>query len=268
MVARNQRMDLPESGTNGVYRIILSSGYFYIGSSSNIRSRIIHHLAMLRDNQHFNKKLQEQFNLQNEYSITYFVSNDRNSAYREEMNEIGNNLDNYFMCNEISDHRPLWDLGHSDQANEKRNATVRSVEFVEARSKGTKNQWENTNLREKRMVHLSKPEVRAQLIKNLTSLESRAKSKAILNSPETKAKASASKKKMWEDPSYREKVLTARASPEALAKRAAKSKPVIVNGVEYQSTRIACETLNLNISTLQSKLAKGTDPNVQYKPRE
>jgi hypothetical protein len=54
---------LPIGTFSGIYLLIFNSGLFYIGSSSNINKRIVEHTRILRNKKHYNKKLQEQYDL-------------------------------------------------------------------------------------------------------------------------------------------------------------------------------------------------------------
>lgn len=74
-----------------VYILSLTrTNVFYIGSTSNIDRRMSQHLELLIKNNHKNKKLQEAWNVDNDFLINTFEFEDRESAYKFEEQMIKN----------------------------------------------------------------------------------------------------------------------------------------------------------------------------------
>ncbi|MFL9998660.1 hypothetical protein PQR34_45830 [Paraburkholderia sediminicola] len=87
-------------------------------------------------------------------------------------------------------------------------------------------------------------------IPQLQSRTSRAKARLTFQSDGYKVKAGASRKQMWLEPVYREKVMARRASPEAQAKRAAHFRRVSINGIVYPGLTAAARQTGINRTTI------------------
>ena len=75
LIATGRKMkDIFTINTKGVYRIYNKvNGKFYIGSSLNVPNRITVHFSLLRNNRHYNKKLQNAWNKYGEENFDYEV---------------------------------------------------------------------------------------------------------------------------------------------------------------------------------------------------
>ena len=84
----------------GIYKILnCRSGKCYIGQSKDIELRLQQHLYALRNNNHINKKLQEDFNSDGVNSFDFFeieeVADDRELSIREHFHiEESNSIKN------------------------------------------------------------------------------------------------------------------------------------------------------------------------------
>jgi hypothetical protein len=76
----------------GIYRITASDGSYYIGSSRNIKRRWSEHRWHLRDNSHWNPKLQEKYNANPEGLVFEIieVTTETTTAKREQVHLDGN----------------------------------------------------------------------------------------------------------------------------------------------------------------------------------
>ena len=99
-------------------------------------------------------------------------------------------------------------------------------------------------------------------IPRLLSRESRAKAKRAFQTEAYKAKAGKSRTALWEDPVYRERVLT----PQARAKRAAHFQRVSIDGMAYPGLTAAARALGLSRMTLHRRCKDLNYPRYFYLP--
>lgn len=84
----------------GIYTITnKNSGHFYIGSSKNVKRRLMSHIASLNSNTHPSKILQLAYNVHPFMECDYIPAPDRVSAYTMEERAIKANRDNPLLCN-------------------------------------------------------------------------------------------------------------------------------------------------------------------------
>lgn len=87
------------------------TGRFYIGSSTNLYSRINHHNYLFRYNKHFSQRLQDVCNSADEIDVEVFPLITRDSAYDLEQELLDKNINNPLCCNVGSDARTIWKDG-------------------------------------------------------------------------------------------------------------------------------------------------------------
>ncbi|WP_423193155.1 hypothetical protein [Cupriavidus sp. H18C2] len=100
----------------------------------------------------------------------------------------------------------------------------------------------------------------------LQSRASRAKAKLAFQTEAYKIKAGKSRKALWEDPDYRERLLTKRASPEIQAKRAAHFRRISIDEVVYPGLTAAARATGLSRMTLDRRCKDSDYPTYFYLP--
>ena len=92
--------------TVGAYLILhIASGKAYVGSHSNLYARRHQHNHLLKNNIHYSKEFQKEFNKNEELILFYIVTKDRDSAYEVEQKMLEIYLPTGMLFNTASDAR-------------------------------------------------------------------------------------------------------------------------------------------------------------------
>lgn len=132
---------------SGVYKIINTfNGQYYIGSSVNIRKRIIGHYCSLRKNRHHSRKLQNSYNKHGKMFFSHEVLEycpepvlqEREQYYLDRMfnNKCLNILKDAYSCS--GEKHPMYGKTHTEESRKK---------IREARSKQTISHSAETRLK-------------------------------------------------------------------------------------------------------------------------
>lgn len=154
-----------ESDTNsGIYKITnLVNSKFYIGSSTNISKRYLHHIHCLRANKHCNKHLQNSIN---KYGINNFVF--------EVIEECENVLEREQFY--IDNYKPQYNICITAGSNKGIKFTKEHKEKIGLSNKGIKRSEE---LKE-RWSDIKKNNPNPELYKKIVALSIEVTSKAII----------------------------------------------------------------------------------------
>lgn len=248
----------------GFYSITIEkSGFIYLGSTRNISNRISHHIGKLRRNMHYNKKLQDAYNLNKKIIIDCRFTETREEAYDIEQEEVNKLWGSNLLCNVSKDVRSVVETMHTEKANNKRLITTNKEDFIKSQSERTIEQWKNPEFRNS-AISLRKTKIYIDKLKaTLHSEEIKNKAKAATQTTEYKENASKNTKKLWEDPIYREKTLSNRDPEKIKLKNMLRRKPLLINGNNYNSAKEASLELNYTSASI-SRLAR--DPsNLNFK---
>ncbi|MNN29467.1 GIY-YIG catalytic domain protein [compost metagenome] len=212
------------------------SGRTYVGSTGNLYARMSQHRTDLKRGVHKNPNLQEAFNDDPKFSMSFMATESKEQAVEIEQHLITTHHSSGRLLNIATDAiNPGAGQVISDEQKEKlRSATQQQFsdpEYRQRHSEIIKQKWEDPEYRQKNTGRVL--------------------------SEESIAKVSDSVKQNWTDPSYREQQVNRLNSPEHREMLvAAVSKPVVVDGVDYPSNAEAARQLGLKPSTLRARLKR------------
>jgi predicted GIY-YIG superfamily endonuclease len=112
-----------------VYQIEIS-GNIQIGSTNNIKRRMVEHKSLLRLNKHHNKHMQNVYNKYKHFSYTILYEFDtREEAYSKEQELLNENYgkNNYLMCSNSAIGAPYGDASHMKLDEYKKAASEKCV---------------------------------------------------------------------------------------------------------------------------------------------
>lgn len=85
MRRKNNKISIPDKRVPGVYAIINKDAHkCYIGSSKDIKYRIITHLSMLDHGRHYSKEMQKDYNNNHKFEVVVLFETNENSYYSDE----------------------------------------------------------------------------------------------------------------------------------------------------------------------------------------
>lgn len=203
------------------------SDRLYVGSTDDLYSRINQHRTKLESSLHKNRNLQEAFDHDSNFSVTFLRTENKQQALGVEQQTLGAWADSGRLLNIATDVNAAFS---GQQHSESTRALLRErtiVQFTsqEAREKHSlisKQLWEDPDYRAKQKESVSR-----------TSPEERSR------------QASEMAKKAWDDPIVRQKLK---------AHRESRKIPVIVAGVEYPSVGDASAATGIPKPTLESRM--------------
>lgn len=212
------------------------SGKTYVGSTGNLYARMAQHRNHLKNGTHKNPNLQEAFDDDPKFSMSFVATETKEHAIVLEQKLLDTHHSSGLLLNVATDAvNPGAGIQLTDDQKEQRRLA-------------TYNQFADPAARQQHS------DISKQLWQDPTY---RANHMGRELSPESIAKLSTSVKENWNDPIYRERNTAHLNSPEHRALLvAAVSKPVIVDGVSYPSNAEAARQLGIKDSTLRARLKR------------
>lgn len=200
-----------------------TSGQVYVGSTKDLYKRISQHRTALRASSHKNRNLQEAYDRDPRFNLTYKATETPEEALDVEQELITNLMSTGKLLNRSPDAR-LANKGValSEEAKEAiRQRTQEQFSSQEARrrhSELSRDKWQD-------------PEYRAKQMGKPKSVQTRETISTIM-------------KDKWKDPEYRKKMSGGRA------------KPVVIDGIRYPSLTEASKQLQTPVTTLRSRMSR------------
>ena len=213
----------------GVYQIrVVDDDTFYIGASSRTKTRLNKHLRELKDNKHYNEKLQESYNNSSDkvLEISILTVDDSKTAFAIEKELINNNKEFKNCANERNS-----------------NVSTSIVKFVsnetkERLSKSLLNYNRNNCI--KKSCNRNIPEVTKELMRR-SSKEYQSRPEVLeknrnmaierMKDPNNREISRRGAINQWKDPEMRKKLIAARC------------KKITIDGMEYNSVKEATSIL-------------------------
>lgn len=213
-----------------------STNSIYIGSTSNLYRRLSNHKTDLRRGVHKNDNLQQAFNCDERFSLSFVKTDDHAAALKIEQQALDVLMSDGRLLN-ISPDAVFANKGvklDDERKEQIRQRTIQQFSTEEARNRHREislNQWAD-------------PAYRARFNEGSSKVDMAAKAEKI----------AATVKSMWDDPDYRAHQV------KHLHER---RRPVVVCGVEYSSVKDAIIGTGLPASTVNSRLSRG-HPDYHY----
>lgn len=216
----------------------VESDLLYVGSTSNLYSRVASHGSSLRAGSHHNGALQKAFDENPVFNLKYRITPTMEEAVEIEQSLLDKLLPSGKLLNRAPDARSA---GKGIVFSEERRSALRSA---------TVRQFSDPANRERQSI-LSR--------EKWQDPEYRAKQASRDRKKETSQSASDAMKLRWANSEYRERVLAAR--PKHILK-------TIVDGVEYRSIRAAASANNVDAKTMKSRILDDRYPEIYLKEGE
>lgn len=246
------------------------TGVFYVGSTGDLKHRLRKHKEALCRGNHPNTRLQEVWNLNPLFSVSFNPVEDdgspfevlREKAYDAEQALLDEHWGSEFLLNRSNDARnPLAEVvTNSDESNRKRSESmIRRWEDEEYRDRVSKLLGE----------HRRTDEAKQRQSEISTAFWSdpmqRIRQSAAMNNPETMAENIRKNKERWDDPEHRKKMLDQRQTPEYQEKFRqgiqGRMKRVSIDGVIYESLIDAARKLKARVATIAARCRSSKFPN-------
>lgn len=208
----------------GIYLIRhVNSNKVYIGSSQNINERLKRHFNELKSNRHISKELQNLFNKNN--LLEYFIkfTNTREEAFDEEQKLLDIYITEDSIINAAPNARSQTGFKHSEETKQQM-SVVRSTPEMKAFC---------SNLNKGRIVN---EETRQKISLGSMGRKPSDKNKAITS------------KLFKGTPRTKEAIENMRIA------NLSRSKPIIVDGIKYDSVRVYHEKFGVGTSTIEYRL--------------
>ena len=125
----------PLTNTSGAYCVtIIETGMVYVGSTSNLNNRVTRHPYMLKQDKHFNTKLQAAYNTDSDIEITIKPTATIAEAQKIEQQLVDHFRDTGYLCNQgiVDVTRSRFGTSHTEEHRRKIGDTLRGRTMPES----------------------------------------------------------------------------------------------------------------------------------------